>query len=463
MVEARGETSPCLDRVKRKDHIATKSIERGSKKKTDKKGINFIPSIKLSILQPSSCQNSPRIQSCRERGREDSDKTLGDKSETPKGSPAKSPHHHHHSKKIEVGKYAEKTYDPSPEASLGVDLLLARCRGILVRSKYPIEKMVKRNEAIKEFIDTELNLIKNMELTEKFYHKPLEGLAPTSDEEKEEYLNDINVIFGNVPRFLQSSKMYIDWLLDTKERLNYFVCLSDTLSYLIQYIGPILSFTTDYNLIIDKWKKMKVRSNVIQLIKLNETNPELGNLTFEMLIIQPIQRIMRYPMLIGEIIKMTPKDHLDYKKLKKELKEYKFFCDIANQRTKMRDSLMKMTSELNRNDLFVNNRYVVYETTVNLKKTTKVYLCNDIVVVATKQSKAWNIETCELNENTMTQCEDKKVIIKVYQRRTPFVVNFEKSEDAKIFNKHCSEIFRTNWYRKDDDNWIDMIDYLMVH
>lgn len=54
------------------------------------------------------------------------------------------------------------------------------------------------------------------------------------------------------------------------------------------------------------------KKDFVQYLKTLEIDPELRSLALVDWIIKPVQRICKYPLLLAELKKCTPEDHLDY-------------------------------------------------------------------------------------------------------------------------------------------------------
>lgn len=61
------------------------------------------------------------------------------------------------------------------------------------------------------------------------------------------------------------------------------------------------------------------------------------------LLIQPVQRMPRYQLLIRELIKKTPKEHIDYKELEKALEKCTEINVFTNKSKKEYDNKKKLT------------------------------------------------------------------------------------------------------------------------
>ncbi|KAL7715801.1 Rho guanine nucleotide exchange factor [Entamoeba marina] len=264
-----------------------------------------------------------------------------------------------------------------PSRITSVVVLQTRIRSYQSRKLYSL--LLKRKECLLELFQTEQNLHKTMTLMNTYYRSSL--LALNKDES---FNKNVNQVFLTLPRCITSSALFISKLKEIMSPFNISTCIGDVLRMLITYVTPYLSFTTDYNIALATWKKLKTMPCVKQLIQKNSLIPELQTTTLELLLIQPVQRIMRYPMLIKEAFKATPRHHPDRSCLKKAYKEYHFFCKLANERSKMRDSLQEIALELDKDDLVVENRYHLLTLPLPTRRNVKVMLFNDMILLSKK-------------------------------------------------------------------------------
>jgi hypothetical protein len=123
-------------------------------------------------------------------------------------------------------------------------------------------------------------------------------------------------------------------------------------------------------------------------------NKELMTLSFHSYLIKPIQRICKYPLLLKELDKATPSDHIDKPNIEKALVQVQEIAHLINQKKKEIESMEKLLEiESNVTDLpkgfkiVVPNRRLVREGP--LIKVSKgraqervFFLFNDIILYA---------------------------------------------------------------------------------
>ncbi|KAL7717411.1 Rho guanine nucleotide exchange factor [Entamoeba marina] len=347
--------------------------------------------------------------------------------------------------------YVEKKYDLSKDEQNGLICLQARIRGICIRKEFIIRNIKQRKQCLQEMLEGEEILHNNMVLMDKYFRQPL--LVTHKDKH---FKRKVASIFLTLTRCITSSSIFVEKLKEVVDRFNYVTCVGDTFHVLIAYIAPYLNFTTDYQISLTQWKELKKSSTIQKILKQNASVLELENISLESLLIQPVQRVMKYPMLIKEMIKYTNKEHPDNAILKEAFHEFQLFSTIANERSKMRDSLKEVATELKDEELVIDNRYHLWTGVINSKVPTKAYLFNDMVLVCSKQlkSKTWDvIESMQLGGD----------IDIFFRHAKPMVLELENEEVCLQVKKQIVEIIRDEWFNLNDErSWLDLLDRSMT-
>jgi len=177
-----------------------------------------------------------------------------------------------------------------------------------------------------------------------------------------------------------------------------------------QRIGPIFSqLSEDLGMYyrpycVNQTKSMNLRETLVKRSpfvnfiqdatrdpKFNADNTNLDNL-----LIQPMQRICRYPLLLAELLKRTPADHLDAEDLKVALNSMNQVVDDINEcqfqerrRSKLLDILSSFTNKRDLH-LLTPTREFIKEGPSRRFKTSSgltgnkghLFLFNDLVIVA---------------------------------------------------------------------------------
>ena len=160
------------------------------------------------------------------------------------------------------------------------------------------EMEVLRKKAIEEIINSEKNYLKQLEIVEEFFMKPLQEqdiLAPQT------YAS----IFGDILGIRQVNKELLLAMETSTDKIGkVFLDLAPYLKFYSTYAND---FKTATNLVEEQLLKNKPFRNFMER---QESRPEVCK-KLNALLIAPIQRIPRYKLLLDDIVKNTPRYHPD--------------------------------------------------------------------------------------------------------------------------------------------------------
>lgn len=185
----------------------------------------------------------------------------------------------------------------------------------------------KRQNCIKEFIQTEKAYVDDMSIVHDVFEVPLRRsgvISPT----------DIDIIFVNWETILQCHRNFLadlhSWHSSGSDTIGYVIVKHVIISRLLsnQLIISELKITVLFfslklqSMSVYKTFCSKQLESAALLQKLNETSTAFRDLVkkcqnhvatkampLSSFLIKPMQRITRYPLLIGKILDSTPDDH----------------------------------------------------------------------------------------------------------------------------------------------------------
>eukprot|EP00834_Sanchytrium_tribonematis_P002560 NODE_82_length_22625_cov_0.476516.p1 type:complete len:909 gc:universal NODE_82_length_22625_cov_0.476516:5472-8198(+) len=194
---------------------------------------------------------------------------------------------------------------------------------------------IKRQECIYELLLTEQDYVRDLEMIIDVYIRPLRKSRILS-------IKDIGIIFGVWEQLVPVNSELLK-KLDEKH----------IISPVIEEIGDIWSNITDYM----KVYTMYCSNHPYALMRLEKVNnikafnkfaqqcqisPECRNLPLSSYLLKPVQRICKYPLLIREILKHTPKEHRDFENLQQGLLKVETLVTIVNDHAKQTETVQKM-------------------------------------------------------------------------------------------------------------------------
>ncbi|GAB1222607.1 hypothetical protein ENUP19_0118G0048 [Entamoeba nuttalli] len=260
-----------------------------------------------------------------------------------------------------------------------MDIVIAHCKGTMVRRTYDFHKMLKRKFVVNEIFETELNFVTQLNMVIVLFKKPLEDA-------KGKILPKllIRTLFHNIDQVMTAAcmnanifqKCIVDWKYDS--------CFGKSILSTLSNMLPLVEYTLRSDMQkkeLQNAYKNKIFKGFVQLSCSEETTKKLS---LEDLLITPIQRLMRYHTLLTELLKYTPLKHPDYKYIVKADQKFHDLVIATNTRAKQHDLLLTCASVIyGMPELVQPWRYCIYyeECYVNgLKTKSMCFLFNDVIV-----------------------------------------------------------------------------------
>ncbi|KAF2069888.1 hypothetical protein CYY_008798 [Polysphondylium violaceum] len=157
-----------------------------------------------------------------------------------------------------------------------------------------------RSNLIKEIISTELDYINDLDTIINVFCKPIKEFISN-----EESAN----IFSNIEQILSVSRELYEKLTDSSFTIGQiFSSIADSL-------GVYSVYCNYHQKSLDCLNTLLKMPNVEQFCNEMNNKNELRGMGLNSFLIKPVQRICKYPLLLKELLKATPEDHLDYKEL----------------------------------------------------------------------------------------------------------------------------------------------------
>ncbi|KAI8340948.1 hypothetical protein BC941DRAFT_488850 [Chlamydoabsidia padenii] len=181
-----------------------------------------------------------------------------------------------------------------------------------------------RQEAIYELITTERSYLCDLQMIVNIFY---------TDSSKYLQPNEQDVVFSNIDDLLLcNTAFYSD--LETRQRecanvSESLKCYS-TFCRNQSFASRLLQKKRED----DQWFEV--------FLKTAQTRPECRSLDLSHFLLQPVQRITRYPLLLRQILKSTPKRHPDYGLVKSALTKASQVLDDVNEETRRFENHKKM-------------------------------------------------------------------------------------------------------------------------
>ncbi len=208
--------------------------------------------------------------------------------------------------------------------------------GLKTNKRY--QKAVKRNRVIKELISTEKTYVTQLQQLKAMYIIPLttsprEGRKPilTQMEARELFMGIESIASFNAELHSRFERAFKNW--------GFIQLIGPDFIELAPFLKLYAQYVNNYN---------QALSAMTRLIKKNGNfRDHVNRLTSEghdlaSFLILPIQRIPRYEMLLKELIKATPSDHVDWNTLNDAYSNVQQIASYVNERKRSAEKLEKM-------------------------------------------------------------------------------------------------------------------------
>ncbi|XP_043521564.1 intersectin-1 isoform X12 [Frieseomelitta varia] len=185
----------------------------------------------------------------------------------------------------------------------------------------------KRQEYIKELITTEQAYIEDMRLVHEVFEKPLiESLVLTVDEVDKIFVNWRDIIACN-DNFLRTLRIRRDNSEGGIVRM-----IGDILCENIPRMSAYIRFCScQISAAVYLQRLTETMPEFVKVAQVCQQDPRTKGMPLSSFLIKPMQRITKYPLIIGKILEHTPIDHPDRQYLQEALAKAEEFCTQVNE------------------------------------------------------------------------------------------------------------------------------------
>ncbi|CAO3592901.1 unnamed protein product [Absidia cylindrospora] len=192
-----------------------------------------------------------------------------------------------------------------------------------------------RQEAIFELITTERSYLRDLQMIVNiFYTDSGKYLRP----------NEQDVVFSNIDDLLLcNTAFYSDLETRQRECANVVDCIGDIFLQHAESLKCYSTFCRNQSFASRLLQKKREEDQWFEVfLKTAQTRPECRSLDLSHFLLQPVQRITRYPLLLRQVLKSTPKRHPDYGLVKSALSKASKVLDDVNEETRRFENHQKM-------------------------------------------------------------------------------------------------------------------------
>jgi len=259
----------------------------------------------------------------------------------------------------------------------------ARIRKYLTRQRYL--KYYKAHRVAAEILSTEETYLARLHTIVKVYLEPLQ----VDNKEFKITKDEVKIIFNGSLIDIISNFHETIFLPKLREKLKYWTVrstLGDAFAELIGFMKIYSQYINGFDASIVTLKKLRTKPKFN--LFLEQRLSQSYHLELEALLIEPIQRVPRYELLLKELLTCTPADHPDYHSLTAAFSEVKNIAATINRRKKDSDVKLAVVNIYNSvtppiKDLISPTRRLLHEgdvTFVKKKKEYHLFLFNDLIL-----------------------------------------------------------------------------------
>ncbi|KAI3636694.1 hypothetical protein MIR68_005383 [Amoeboaphelidium protococcarum] len=242
-----------------------------------------------------------------------------------------------------------------------------------------------RQSVLYEFIESEQDYVRDVNVMLEYHYKKLKFGRLLDDAQ-------LKQMFSNLEELLPVNKKFLAQL-NKRQSEN---CVISGIADLVLDVAPQFKvydiYCANYQSALSLYKALKSRDDIKLYLEKSMNQPECRGLSLESFLIKPVQRICKYPLLLRELIKNTPKGHSDHQLLESAMQKIEEVLNSINEKTRAvvdREKLLELQSKIESAlplNLVVDGRRIIREGAlqrVNNGKTKdrQFVLLNDYAIV----------------------------------------------------------------------------------
>jgi len=259
-----------------------------------------------------------------------------------------------------------------------------------------VKKEMKRKLIADEILTTEESYVKGIGRLVKKFKNPLQ--AACSQHNPFITQADVRRIFSDIETIYSVNMMLLSQLKDKLRAWSPKQTLSDVFLYMAEFLKTYSTYINNYEQSQYALASCKKNKRFMSFLEDAQADPTLNHMDIYSFLILPIQRVPRYEMLLGALLKATMDDHPDYTPLAKAKDKILGVNVFLNDQKRGAEERKEMFSHLQHyvGDLEVlmaphRKLHVVENVTINAQRKKaegRVWVFNDIAMFTkTKQGR----------------------------------------------------------------------------
>lgn len=202
-----------------------------------------------------------------------------------------------------------------------------------------MSKMSMRQVAAEEILSSEQTYVDQIHLCIESYKKPIQASKLLEDKVVRDLFSNVETIYA----------LHVDFLAELKTRMRRWTSpteknsIGDVMTRLIPYLKIYQEYINNYENSIKVLNKLlEKNSKFVQLLNCLGSGSFLGKLGLDLLRGVPVQRITRYVLLLKQLLKYTPEDHVDFEQLSDSYDKMYALAEYINEKKRESESRTRL-------------------------------------------------------------------------------------------------------------------------
>eukprot|EP01114_Cavostelium_apophysatum_P015535 TRINITY_DN4249_c0_g1_i1.p1 TRINITY_DN4249_c0_g1~~TRINITY_DN4249_c0_g1_i1.p1 ORF type:complete len:916 (+),score=312.20 TRINITY_DN4249_c0_g1_i1:107-2854(+) len=195
-----------------------------------------------------------------------------------------------------------------------------------------------RVEVLSEIMMSERYYVRDLELVINLFLRPVQNNDLLSREESE-------ALFSNIELILKVNQEILNYMIQDFQMTKNIQLVNVGLLFLkmVDYLKIYSIYASGQAQSMSSYDKLKKeKKDFAQFLVNTEKRTECQGLNLLGYLIKPVQRICKYPLLFRELIKHTPRDHVDYPNIELCLSKVQEVAEYVNEKQRSAESIKKM-------------------------------------------------------------------------------------------------------------------------
>ncbi|RUS79828.1 hypothetical protein EGW08_012427 [Elysia chlorotica] len=206
----------------------------------------------------------------------------------------------------------------------------------------------ERKETIQELAETEKRYGRDLNILKEEFYRPMKSTSMLT-------IDQLDAIFANLEELIHAHKQFMSKLtaalVTAVHKHDEDLCTINVGTVFLQASSMFLAYENycisqgQASLLLDQLIKEKELLRVFLQVAQNE-NPKLRRMHLKSFLMVPVQRVMKYPLLLSRLYKVTPFYHGDKTNIKQAQENIEDILEQINAKTHMPGGLRKRGFDL---------------------------------------------------------------------------------------------------------------------